>query len=102
MERSFATRLTEWYDGAKRDLPWRNTRDPYNILVSEIMLQQTRAQTVIPYYQKFLARFPTPLSLSQATEAELLRSWSGLGYYQRARNLQSASRQILKLGGFTG
>ena len=66
MERSFATRLTEWYDGAKRDLPWRKTRDPYQILVSEVMLQQTRAQTVIPYYEKFLERFPTARSLARA------------------------------------
>jgi len=64
------------------------------------MLQQTRAQTVIPYYEKFLERFPTPDALAEATETELLRSWSGLGYYRRARNLQSAARQIVKSGGF--
>jgi len=100
MERSFAAKLTGWYDGAKRDLPWRKTRDPYRILVSEIMLQQTRAQAVIPYYEKFLERFPTPQALAGASETEVLRRWSGLGYYQRARNLQKAARQIVKLGGF--
>jgi A/G-specific adenine glycosylase len=100
MERSFAARLTEWYDGAKRDLPWRRTRDPYQILVSEVMLQQTRAQTVIPYYEKFLERFPTARSLARAGDVELLRLWSGLGYYRRARNLREAARQIVKFGGF--
>src|SRR6266542_1647934 len=100
MERSFAARLTEWYDGAKRNLPWRRTRDPYQILVSEIMLQQTRVQTVIPYYEKFLERFPTARSLAKASDTELLRLWSGLGYYQRARNLRNAAREIVKSGGF--
>src|SRR5262249_14217609 len=100
MERSFAARLTEWYDGAKRALPWRKTRDPYEILVSEIMLQQTRAQTVIPYYEKFLQRFPTAQSLARAGDAELLRLWSGLGYYRRARNLRDAPRRSVKGGGF--
>ncbi len=100
MDRSFAARLTEWYDGAKRDLPWRKTRDPYQILVSEVMLQQTRAQTVVPYYEKFLERFPTARSLARTGDAELLRLWSGLGYYQRARNLRDAARRIVKCGGF--
>src|SRR5437867_13407475 len=100
MQRSFAARLTQWYDGAKRDLPWRKTRDPYRILVSEVMLQQTRAQAVIPYYEKFLERFPTPEILAEAGETDLLRLWSGLGYYQRARNLRSAAERILELGGF--
>jgi A/G-specific adenine glycosylase len=100
MEQSFAARLTDWYDGAKRDLPWRRTRDPYQILVSEIMLQQTRAQTVIPYYEKFLERFPTAGSLAQASDTELLRLWSGLGYYQRARNLRNAAQQIVENGAF--
>jgi A/G-specific adenine glycosylase len=102
MERFFAARLTEWYDGAKRDLPWRATRDPYRILVSEIMLQQTRVQTVIPYYEKFLERFPTARSLAKASDTELLRLWSGLGYYQRARNLRNAAQEIVKSGGFPG
>ena len=96
----YRAKLTKWYDGAQRDLPWRKTRDPYRILVSEIMLQQTRAQAVIPYYEKFLERFPTARDLADASEAEVLRQWSGLGYYQRARNLQKAARQIVERGGF--
>src|SRR5881628_2718179 len=100
MERSFAARLTTWYDAAKRDLPWRKTRDPYRILVSEIMLQQTRAQAVIPYYEKFLERFPAPRDLAEASEPEALQHWSGLGYYQRARNLRRAALRIVELGGF--
>src|SRR5205823_2871511 len=97
---TFASRLTNWYDRAKRDLPWRKTRDPYRILVSEVMLQQTRAQTVIPYYEKFLECFPTAEALAAAGETELLRSWSGLGYYRRAHNLQQAARRILERGCF--
>jgi A/G-specific adenine glycosylase len=81
-------------------LPWRATQDPYRILVSEVMLQQTRAQTVIPYYHRFLARFPTVRVLARADEASVLACWSGLGYYSRARNLQSAAREILRLGEF--
>ena len=97
---TFAAKLTKWYDGAKRDLPWRKTRDPYRILVSEIMLQQTRAQAVIPYYEKFLDSFPTAQDLARASETAVLRGWSGLGYYQRARNLQRAARQIVERGAF--
>jgi A/G-specific adenine glycosylase len=96
----FAARLTQWYDGAKRDLPWRKTRDPYRILVSEIMLQQTRAQAVIPYYEKFLETFPSAHDLARASETEVLRHWSGLGYYARARNLHKAARQIVEHGAF--
>jgi A/G-specific adenine glycosylase len=91
--------LAHWYARSKRDLPWRNTRDPYKILVSEIMLQQTRARAVIPYYESFLDRFPSARELAEAPEAEVLRFWSGLGYYQRARNLQRAARRIAQ-GGF--
>jgi A/G-specific adenine glycosylase len=97
---TFAAKLTHWYDGVRRDLPWRKTRDPYRILVSEIMLQQTRAQAVIPYYEKFLERFPAAQDLAEATETELLRRWSGLGYYRRARNLQKAARRIVDEGAF--
>jgi A/G-specific adenine glycosylase len=97
---TFAARLTKWYDGAKRDLPWRKTRDPYRILVSEIMLQQTRAQAVIPYYEKFLDSFPTAPDLARASETEVLQCWSGLGYYQRARNLHTAARKIVEHGAF--
>jgi len=84
--------LLAWYRANRRDLPWRRTRDPYRIWVSEIMLQQTRAQAVIPYYEKFLERFPTATALARAAEQDVLACWSGLGYYSRARNLQKAAR----------
>jgi A/G-specific adenine glycosylase len=87
-------RLLRWYERNSRDLPWRCTRDPYRIWVSEIMLQQTRAQAVIPYYEKFLARFPTIAELARAPEADVLACWSGLGYYSRARNLHRAARRM--------
>jgi A/G-specific adenine glycosylase len=94
-------RLIPWYLRNRRDLPWRRSGDdPYRIWVSEIMLQQTRAQAVIPYYEKFLARFPDTASLAAAGESEVLALWSGLGYYSRARNLQRAARQIHSAGGF--
>jgi A/G-specific adenine glycosylase len=92
--------LLGWYAHGHRDLPWRNTRDPYAIWVSEIMLQQTRAQAVIPYYQRFLERFPTVEALATAAEDDVLALWSGLGYYSRARNLRLAARQIVGAGGF--
>ena len=98
--RSLRAKLTRWYDGAKRDLPWRRTRDPYAIWISEVMLQQTRVAAVIPYYQRFLERFPNVTALAQAPEPELLALWSGLGYYSRARNLQKAARQIVASGAF--
>jgi len=81
-------------------LPWRSTSDPYSILVSEVMLQQTRAQTVIPYYHRFLAHFPDAKTLADAREADVLACWSGLGYYSRARNLQRAARQIVAAESF--
>ncbi len=87
--------LIDWYHHHKRDLPWRHTRNPYHILVSEVMLQQTRVTTVIPYYEKFLSHFPTLESLASAPEQSLLRIWSGLGYYRRVRYLQAAARQII-------
>src|SRR5579863_7730253 len=92
--RSLRKKLTRWYDQSKRDLPWRKTRDPYAIWISEVMLQQTRVAAVIPYYERFLKRFPTPASLAAAPESELLTMWAGLGYYSRARNLQKAAQQI--------
>ncbi len=98
--RSLRKKLTLWYDRAKRDLPWRKTRDPYAIWISEVMLQQTRVAAVIPYYERFLKRFPTPASLATAPEAELLTMWAGLGYYSRARNLQKAAQQIATSGNF--
>src|SRR3954454_5653712 len=92
--------LLAWYRAGHRDLPWRNSRDPYRVWVSEIMLQQTRAQAVIPYYERFLARFPSVAALAAAAEDEVLALWSGLGYYSRARNLRSAARQMAAAGGF--
>jgi A/G-specific adenine glycosylase len=87
--------LLRHYDANARDLPWRRTRDPYAIWVSEIMLQQTRVDTVIAYYDRFLKRFPTPHALADATEDEVLSSWSGLGYYRRARLLHSGVRDVV-------
>jgi A/G-specific adenine glycosylase len=92
--------LLAWYARGQRDLPWRNTRDPYAIWVSEIMLQQTRAQAVIPYYRRFLDRFPTVTALAAAAEDDVLALWSGLGYYSRARNLRLAAQRIAAAGGF--
>jgi len=88
-----------WYERNQRDLPWRRTRDPYAIWVSEIMLQQTRVAAVIPYYRRFLERFPRVEDLAAASEPEVLSVWSGLGYYSRARNLQKAARQIVEARG---
>ncbi|MBI2068417.1 MAG: A/G-specific adenine glycosylase [Deltaproteobacteria bacterium] len=87
--------LLFWYRRHKRDLPWRRTKDPYRIWVSEIMLQQTTVETVIPYYHRFLERFPTVRSLGRAREESVLRLWSGLGYYSRARNLHSAAKILI-------
>jgi A/G-specific adenine glycosylase len=90
----FAAELVRWYLRECRDLPWRRSRDPYHIWVSEIMLQQTRVETVIPYFQRFLSRFPTVGALAAAPEADVLKAWEGLGYYSRARNLQAAACQV--------
>jgi A/G-specific adenine glycosylase len=92
--------LLAWYARGHRDLPWRETSDPYRIWVSEIMLQQTRAQAVIPYYHRFLERFPTVSALAATEEDEVLALWSGLGYYSRARNLRLAAQQVVAAGGF--
>jgi len=97
---TFAGRLLAWYRKGHRDLPWRRTDNPYRIWVSEIMLQQTRAQAVIPYYERFLERFPTVEALAGAEEADVLVLWAGLGYYSRARNLRRAAQQVVAAGGF--
>ncbi|MBZ2185199.1 MAG: A/G-specific adenine glycosylase [Bryobacter sp.] len=97
---TFAPSLHQWFLANQRDLPWRHTRDPYRIWLSEIMLQQTRVTAVIPYYERFLARFPDFPSLAAAPESDLLAAWAGLGYYSRARNLQRAAQQMLALGRF--
>ena len=97
---TFSDLLLAWYRQGHRDLPWRRTRDPYRIWISEIMLQQTRAQSVIPYYERFLERFPTVEALARAKEAAVLAVWSGLGYYERARNLRRAAQTIAAAGAF--
>ena len=97
---AFRKQLLAWFRQFQRDLPWRRTKDPYRIWLSEIMLQQTRVAAVIPYYERFLQRFPDAHALAAAPEEEVLRLWSGLGYYSRARNLQEAAQQIAaKQGG---
>ncbi len=96
----FSKLLIDWYMAGHRDLPWRRTADPYRVWVSEIMLQQTRAQAVIPYYERFLARFPNVEALAAAAEDEVLALWSGLGYYSRARNLRHAAIEIAACSGF--
>jgi A/G-specific adenine glycosylase len=92
--------LLNWYRQTRRDLPWRATRDPYRIWLSEIMLQQTRVETVLPYYDAFLKRFPDVASLAVAPESEVLAMWSGLGYYSRARNMLRAAGEIAEAGSF--
>lgn len=92
--------LLAWYDRHRRDLPWRKNRDPYRVWVSEIMLQQTRVEVVIPYYERFLARFPSIEVLAEADEEELLALWSGLGYYRRGRQMHAAARKIVERGEF--
>jgi A/G-specific adenine glycosylase len=97
--RVLAGRLLSWYDSDKRDLPWRRTLDPYAILVSEFMLQQTQVATVIPYFERFMAAFPTVRALAAAPEQDVLRLWAGLGYYSRARHLHAAARRIVEVYG---
>lgn len=91
----FRQNLLQWYDRNARDLPWRQTRDPYAIWVSETMLQQTRVSVVVDYYTRFMARFPTLPSLAQAEESEVLALWSGLGYYRRARALHESAKAVV-------
>jgi A/G-specific adenine glycosylase len=94
------TRLLDWFAAHQRDLPWRQTRDPYRILVSEVMLQQTQVDRVIPYYDAWLVRFPTVSDLAAAPTADVIRRWAGLGYNRRAINLQRTARAIVdELGG---
>ena len=88
--------LLEWYRSNARDLPWRNTDDPYRIWVSEIMLQQTRVAAVLGYYERFLKEFPTVFDLAEADEQRLLKVWEGLGYYSRVRNMQKAAKQVVE------
>jgi A/G-specific adenine glycosylase len=90
----FQNDLIGWFTNEKRDLPWRRERDPYRIWVSEIMLQQTRVDTVIPYYEKFMEQFPSLDEFANADEEKILKAWEGLGYYSRVRNLQSACKEV--------
>ncbi len=94
--RRFQRRLLAWYESEKRMLPWRSKPDPYRVWISEIMLQQTQVQTVLPYYQRFLKRFPDLPSLAAGSEREILTLWAGLGYYSRARNLRLAAQKIMR------
>jgi A/G-specific adenine glycosylase len=96
---NFNSSLTTWFKASARDLPWRKTRDPYAILVSELMLQQTQVATVLGYFQRWMRRFPNVDSLAAADESTVLRRWEGLGYYARARNLHRAAKVIVQNGG---
>ncbi|GAB2025708.1 A/G-specific adenine glycosylase [Lactovum odontotermitis] len=93
--KDFQTSLLRWYQASKRALPWRETNEPYKIWISEIMSQQTQVETVIPYYEKFLKKYPAISDLANADDAELLKLWEGLGYYSRARNLKAGAQQIM-------
>lgn len=96
---TFANVIIKWYEQNKRDLPWRNTTDPYHIWISEIILQQTQVAQGYDYYLRFIKRFPNVHELASAEETEVLRLWQGLGYYSRARNLHAAAKQIIANGG---
>ncbi|PCH66945.1 MAG: A/G-specific adenine glycosylase, partial [Bacteroidetes bacterium] len=93
---SFSKTIIDWYELNKRDLPWRNTKDPYLIWLSEIILQQTRVNQGLPYYQKFVKKYPNVKALSSANEDDILKLWQGLGYYSRARNMHHAAKTIVK------
>lgn len=97
---TFSAVLLQWFRENGRSLPWRETRDPYAIWLSEVILQQTRIEQGRPYWERFMHRWPTVADLAAATEDEVLREWQGLGYYSRARNLHEAARQVVARGGF--
>lgn len=97
---NFTTTILNWFCENSRALPWRETNDPYAIWLSEIILQQTRIEQGLPYWQRFMQRWPTVEELAAASEDEVLREWQGLGYYSRARNLHTAAKQIVEMGGF--
>jgi A/G-specific adenine glycosylase len=94
-QQNIATPLLAWYAEHRRDLPWRETRDPYRIWIAEVMLQQTQVATVLPYYARFMARFPTLEALASASLDDVLKLWEGLGYYSRARHLHSATKKVV-------
>ncbi len=95
MDAAARSRLLRWYRAKRRDLPWRRTKDAYAILVSEVMLQQTRVEVVVPFYERWLRRFPNLAALAEAREEEVLAAWAGLGYYRRARNLHAAAQAVV-------
>ena len=97
---SFTTTIIDWFHENGRSLPWRETRDPYAIWLSEIILQQTRIEQGLPYWERFMQRWPTVDALAAASEDEVLRQWQGLGYYSRARHLHAAAKQVVERGGF--
>ena len=97
---NFSSQIIKWYKNFKRELPWRETRDPYKIWLSEIILQQTQVKQGLPYYERFLASFPNVNALAEAAEDDIMKLWQGLGYYSRARNLHFAAKQIVKMGKF--
>ena len=99
IRQAFHHDLAQWYERSARDLPWRRTLDPYAIAVSELMLQQTQVVTVIPYFERWLKKFPDWHTLAEAPEQDLLKAWEGLGYYTRVRNLQKLARQVMERGG---
>jgi A/G-specific adenine glycosylase len=93
------TALVAWFDTGHRDLPWRRDRDPYRVWVSEVMLQQTRVETVVPYFERFVQRFPHVHALAEADLDDVLKAWEGLGYYRRARNLKAGAEHLVRDGG---
>ena len=97
---NFAATLLQWFKNNERSLPWRETKDAYAIWLSEVILQQTRIVQGMSYWERFMAKWPTVNDLAAATENEVLKAWQGLGYYSRARNLHTAARQVVELGGF--
>lgn len=96
---AFREGLLSWYDRVARDLPWRRTGDPYAVWISEVMLQQTRVDQAAPYFERFMARFPTVADLAQASLNDVLHAWEGLGYYTRARNLHRAAQRVVEAHG---
>ena len=93
-ETTFKNNIVTWFEKNQREMPWRETTNPYYIWLSEVMLQQTQVKTVIDYYNKFIHRFPTVKALSEAEEDEVLKYWEGLGYYSRARNFHTAIKEV--------
>ena len=92
----FSRKLVPWYREHKRALPWRGVQDPYRVWLSEVILQQTRVDQGLAYYERFVTRYPTVAALAQAKEHDVLKLWQGLGYYSRARNLLTAARQVME------